>query len=117
MDSNFAMMVKIRSSIFDNPTIKQNGSIKLSDILNTNDFNGYTVTAKNAALNPYFSISRDKQGDQAIVYDYIPEMAKWDAAMPGLPVLTETLVLSKDGYANTEIKVTLRYTGSLYVKA
>jgi hypothetical protein len=101
------------------PNLEQDGSIKLSDILDSS-FNttGLSVRAVDSKYNGFFSIGTDKDGAPAIKYTYIPEISVWTAAVDTTktPVIEGVeLILSKNGYQDTRIKVTLRYHGSLFV--
>jgi hypothetical protein len=66
-------------------------------------------------LTAHFTVGKDKSLDDAIIYDYYPPAKAFADAHPGLPVIPETLILSKAGYEDTEIKVNLRYDGSYYI--
>ena len=94
--------------------VLENGSIKLEDIIVGDDFSGFTVSAADSALSQYFWIDKDKAGNYAIIYNYVPDIDVWDAEAPNLPLVNVTLILSKQGYDDTEIVVNLRYDGSLF---
>ncbi|MCL2637363.1 MAG: hypothetical protein FWD48_03240 [Oscillospiraceae bacterium] len=116
-NKNFSMLIKYRleQDIADPEiVIYEEGAVKLEDILKTNDFRGISVRAENPALNQYFRIDMDKTDDLSIIYNYIPDLDVWEDAQPGLPVIMETLILSKAGYEDARIKVILRYNGSLF---
>ena len=94
----------------------QNGSVKLEDIFTGNDFTGFSVSAVNSAMSGYFQAGIDSAGDPAIIYSYIPDTAAWDDAAPHLPIVNETLILSKQEFGDHEINVALRYNGSIFSK-
>jgi len=96
--------------------IVEDGAIKLKDILTGSDYSGINVTAFNSGLSAYFRIGEDKAGDPAIIYTYIPNIEVWAGWAPELPVVNETLILSKQGFDDLEINTVLRYDGSLFVQ-
>ena len=123
-DLNYALIIKLLSSNFGNDetlqnTIRQTGSIKLSEILSGDDYSGLGVKAANASQSKYFSIGTDKDGKPALIYTYIPAKSVWDAALqlnpPVPPVETVSLMLTKANYRDTPIKITVRYNGSTYI--
>ena len=118
-NKSFSVVMKIRveEGVADpHITVIEKGSIKLEDILYGDDFGGIIVKDEDGTLSNNFWIDTDKVGDDAIVYDYFPELSVWDDAEPGLPVVEKTLILSRVGYKDARIRVILRYNGSLYTK-
>ena len=115
---NYALRcLNVQGTIMAYPDIDQNGSIKLSAIISGHDYSGLGVYAVDSKYAGYFTIGTDKDGDPALIYNYIPEKSAWDAAYPDMPEINNVeLMLTKNGFQNTLIKVNLRYTGSLYVK-
>jgi hypothetical protein len=89
------------------------GSVKLADVLKDSDFSGISVRALDPELSKHFSVGIDKVGDPAIIYDYYPALSVWRESKPHTPVVEQTLILSKDGYEDAQIRVILRYNGSL----
>lgn len=114
---NFALVVKMKNSSFNDQTILQNGTIPLSEILASGvSTDGIGVKAAESSMSKYFSIGTDKAGAPAIVFTYVPEQAAWDAVTPAYPTVNVQLLLTKSGYQDTPITVVLRYNGSLYTK-
>ena len=94
----------------DNPC-----SIKFADIFPTGfDTSGVTVRTADSAMASYFTIGQDKANDKAILGTYPGTKADWDAAFPQFPTYTVDLILEKDGYAPTPIKVIMSYELSYY---
>jgi hypothetical protein len=117
-NKSFSMKMKIKvEQGSDNPEIVvfEPGAVKLEDILSIDDFSGITVRAEDSTLDKFFRIGTDKSGDAAIIYSFYPEIPVWEEALPELPVVEKTLILSKAGYADAKIRVILRYDGSLFV--
>ena len=114
---NFALVVKMKNTSFNNQTILEKGAIPLSEILaDGTDPNGIDVKAADPSLSQYFTIGTDKNGNPAIVFTYVPDQAAWDAVTPEYPTVNMQLLLTKDGCQDTPITVILRYNGSLYTK-
>ena len=113
LENNYSLIVKINK--LDN-TVKyfQKGSIKLKDILLIDNFDGISVKTKNPDLTTHFWIAKDKNNEDAIIYDYYPPDKAFTDIYPEMPEVHETLILSKESYEDTEIKVILRYDGSHY---
>jgi len=123
-DKNYTLVIKTKASDFSNEEllqsiIRQQGSIKLSDILSGSNYSGIGVKAQNSALSKYFSIGTDKDGDPALMYTYIAPKSAWDAGFnsnpPKLPVETINLLLTKNGFRDTPIKIIVRYNTSTYI--
>jgi hypothetical protein len=115
LENNYSLIIKL-DTVNNNIKFFQKGSIKLKTILLTNDFSGISVKPKNPDLAQHFWIGKDKnEEDDAIIYDYYPPDSAFIAVSPEMPKVYETLILSKDGYEDAEIKVILRYDGSHFV--
>ncbi|MCL2106718.1 MAG: Ig-like domain-containing protein [Oscillospiraceae bacterium] len=111
----------IRPSSFIIADLENECTFKLKDILAASfgtDYSGITVTAKNTALNQYFSIGADHlDGDLSILSTYIGDKASWDATIQAddpPPTFEVELVLHKSGYADTNIKVIVSYHPDTY---
>jgi len=112
---NFALVVNMESTDFNNQTMNQAGSIPLSNIVGSGvSPTGLGVVAVDPLLSTYFSIGTDKAGNPAIIYTYVPDQAVWDAAAPNTPTVNVQLLLTKAGYQDTPITVILRYNCSQY---
>ena len=125
LSKNYSFIAKIKRNDFNHPDQnKQLGSIKLSDIVAAGfDTSDLRVSSPTTTL---VNIGKDKDGDDAIVFGYYGTAADWEAcydtweasgfegAMP-FPQIQLTLVLSKPGYADTTIKLDLKFEGSMYI--
>lgn len=112
--NNFSLLASVKYTGELETRLHEAGAIQLKNIL-TGSASGYSLKTKNPAMKDNFWLGPDKNGDQSINYNYIPDYETWQAAAPGLPVLSETLILSKDGYKDAEIIVTMLYNGSVFL--
>ncbi|MCL2773410.1 MAG: Ig-like domain-containing protein, partial [Oscillospiraceae bacterium] len=119
-NNNFAMRVRI---VYGTPmpdsSLDQDGSIPLSMIIPGTDYSDIGIKAADPSLSQYFYIGTDKADKPALMYKYIPENSVWEAAdqasANSTPLVTMNLFLTKAGYADTPITVTLHYDSSQYI--
>jgi len=113
--SNYSFKFKyINGEIIPLPDEDQNGSIKLSSIVAGNNYAGIGVKTVESKYEGYFTVGEDKDGDLAIIYNYIPELSVWLDAHPKMPVVNVKLLLTKDDCQDTPVTITMRFNGSLY---
>ena len=114
-DENYSYIFQaVNGNIIPDPSIDQDGSVKLSSIVAGNDYSGINIMTTSSQHSGHFRIGTDKDGDLAILYTYIPAISEWMAVYPNYPYVVVDLLLTKNGYQNTPIKVILRYEGSAY---